>query len=81
MSKQDVDKLVKLAESFNGLVDVGEKVFEDGKLDFSDLNQVKPLGENLKKLYEAAKAYKEMVEEAKDIDAQEAIQIVSALFK
>lgn len=79
MSEQDVDKLELLAEAFNGLVRVGEDVFKDGKVDLSDLDQLKPLGENVQKLVKAVKAHKEMFAEAKDIDPMEAVKIVQKL--
>ena len=79
MSEKDVDKLELLAEAFNGLVRVGEDVFKDGKVDLSDLDQLKPLGENVQKLVKAVKAHKEMFAEAKDIDPMEAVKIVQKL--
>lgn len=36
MSEQDVDKLKRFVAAMDGIVEVGEKVFEDGKVDFSD---------------------------------------------
>jgi hypothetical protein len=76
---QDVDKLEKLAKGLADLVDVGEEVMKDGKIDFSDVTALPKLSEPVKNIYEAVKAYKEMGEEVKDMDAAEAIKIVTAL--
>ena len=77
--KHDTDKLELLAEGINEAVDVVEDVMEDGEVSFTDLDQVKPLKDALMKIYTASKAYKEMMAEAKDIDAVEAIKIVQVL--
>lgn len=77
--KQDVDKLLRLSESVNRLVDIGEEVMEDGEVGFSDLGQVGPLAKELKEMVELRKHYREMIAEGKDIDPIEAVQIVQAL--
>jgi hypothetical protein len=79
--KHDTDKLELLAEGINEAVDVVEDVMEDGEITFTDLDQVKPLKDALTKIYNASKAYKEMMAEAKDIDAVEAIKIVQVLLE
>ncbi len=33
---QDIDKLEKLAKGLKGIIKTGEKIMEDGKVDFSD---------------------------------------------
>lgn len=80
MSSTDTDKLELLADGINGIVDVAEDVFEDGKVDFSDIDQIQPLKNEIEKIVNAGKAYKEMVAEAKDIDPIEAVKIVQILF-
>ena len=77
--KQDVDKLKLLAEGMNDLVDVGEDVFSDGKVDLGDLQYLGDMGKASMKIIKSVKEYKEMYAEAKDIDALEAIEIVKAL--
>ena len=81
MSNQDVDKLLKAIESINGIVSVGEKVFKDGKVNWADTVHVPELYKAVEELVSAAKEYKEIGEEIKDIDGAEAIQLVSKLFK
>jgi hypothetical protein len=78
-TETDTDKLELLAEGFKDLTTVGEAIFEDGEVTFSDLDQVGPMKDAAMKIYKAAKAYKEMIGEAKDIDAVEAIKIVQIL--
>lgn len=77
---QDVDKLELLADSINGLVDIGEDVLEDGKIDLNDLKYLGDLGKESQKFIKAVKAYKEIISEAKDIDPLEAVKIVQTLF-
>lgn len=79
MSSQDIDKLELLADGINGIVDVGEEILEDGKIGFDDLQHSKELYEEVKKVVEAAKSYKELMEEAKDVDPAEAIRFVQVL--
>lgn len=79
--KQDIDKLLLLADGINGLVDVGEAIMEDGKISLGDINQLVPLKNEVEKIVKAVKEARELLEEAKDIDSAEAVQIVSALLK
>ena len=77
---QDVDKLELAIDGAKAVMSVGEKVMADGKVDWADSVHVPELFEAVKKLVEAGKAYKELSEEAKDIDGAEAIKLVSKLF-
>lgn len=80
MSK-DIDKLLKLSNSINSMVDIGEEVFKDGKVDFADVAQIGPLLKEIGDLVEVFKARQEMIEELKDIDPGEAVQIIQALLE
>lgn len=78
---QDIDKLLKLSNSINSMVDIGEEVFKDGKVDFADVAQIGPLLKEIGDLVEVFKARQEMIEELKDIDPAEAVQIIQALLE
>lgn len=79
MERQDVDKLLLIASSIRDLVEIGEDVMEDGKVDFADLAHASRILPVVQKIYEAVKAGEELVEEAKDIDSEEAVEILRAL--
>ena len=78
---QDIDKLEKAIDGLQGMVSVGEKIMADGKVDFADSAYIPELYEAVKKCVEAGKAYKELGEEVKDIDALEAVKLIQKLFK
>lgn len=78
---QDIDKLLKLSNSINSMVDIGEEVFKDGKVDFADVAQIGPLLKQVGDLVEVYKARKELIEEVKDLDKEELIQIIQALLE
>ena len=77
---QDVDKLEKLFKGFKAAVAVGEKVMSDGKIDWSDTVHVPELYSAVEEIVKAVKEYKELGEEIKDIDGEEAIKLVSIIF-
>ena len=81
MSKQDTDKLELAVEGINGVIRAGEKIMSDGKVDFADSIHVPELFDAVKKLVEAAKSAKELIEESKDLDGAEAIKLVGKMFK
>jgi|DEB0MinimDraft_3_1074331.scaffolds.fasta_scaffold00643_7 hypothetical protein len=78
---QDNDKLLKLANSINSLVDIGEEVFKDGKVDFADVAQIGPLLKEVGDLVDVFKARQELLEEVKDLDASEAVEFIQALLE
>lgn len=80
MSNEDIDKLELAIKSLKGLISIGEEVMEDGKVDFADVNQIQPLIKEIKNVIDAAKAYKEIGAEAKDIDGLEASKLIALLF-
>jgi prefoldin subunit 5 len=80
MNTQDIDKLEAGIRSIQGLVKVGEKVFADGKVDIKDLGNLPELFNAGTDAVKAFKEAKEMLEEVKDLDGEEAIRIVSLLF-
>ena len=80
MSEQDIDKLELAIDGLKEVIKVGEKVMDDGKVDFADSVHIPDLYEAVKKVIEAGKAYKELGAEIKDIDNVEAVRLISKLF-
>ena len=78
-TKEDIDKLLRLAGSVKRTIAIGENVMEDGEVTFGDLDQVAPLAKEVKEMIELKKHYKEMVAEGKDIDPVEAVQLLQAI--
>lgn len=76
---QDIDKLELLAKGLKEVVGVGEKVMEDGEVNWADSQHVPELFEAVKKVVEAAKEYKELGEEIKDLDGAEAVKLLSQI--
>jgi hypothetical protein len=79
--KTDVDKLLLLAKTLNELVKIGESVMKDGKIDLLDIPELPALASKIGDIVTLVKASKELIEEGKDIDAAEAIEIVRVLLK
>lgn len=77
----DIDKLLLLAKTINELVKIGESVMEDGEVNLMDIPELPALAEKLGDIITLVKAGKELLEEGKDIDAMEAVEIVRVLLK
>ena len=77
----DVDKLLLLAKTLNELVKIGESIMKDGKVDLLDIAELPALASKIGDIVTLVKANKELMEEGKDIDAAEAVEIVRALLK
>lgn len=80
MSNTDIDKLELSIKTIKAMINIGEEVMDDGKVDFGDINQIQPLITEVKNAIEAVKAYKEIGAEAKDIDGIEASKLIALLF-
>lgn len=80
MSNTDTDKLELAVSSLKGLVNIGETILEDGKVDLMDIGQLKPLADEVQNLIKAVKAYKELGEEIKDIEGAEAARLIAIIF-
>lgn len=75
----EVEKLEKLVNKLDDLVELGEKVFEDGKVDFADIGKAPELFNILKDVYELiSKDGKQMISELKDLDYSEVIKLIEA---
>lgn len=68
---QDVDKLKKFVNDLDKLIEVGENVLKDGKIDFTDVMYVTALAPVLTSLYESWGNKEEMFAEIKDMDWSE----------
>lgn len=71
MSEHGVEKIKVLFKALDDLVEFGEDVFADGKVDMADIGHVSklmPIGQDL---YASFKAFKEMKDEFKDMDWEE----------
>ena len=79
MTDQDIDKASLIAEGLNELVDVGEKVFADGVVNWKDIEHSDDLMEAAKKIYNGFKDFKELKEEIKDIDPAEAVVLLQKI--
>ena len=78
MSKQDVDKMKMLVALLDDAVELGEKVFDDGKVDFADLSKAPELVKLMTAMFGLMKDHgKEIIEELKDIDFGEAIEVIA----
>jgi len=77
---QDTDKLELAIDGIKGVVSVGEKIMKDGKVGFEDSIHIPELYRALQECVEAGKAYKELGEEVKDIQADEAIKLITKIF-
>ena len=72
---QDIDKLELLVNSSDRLVKVGEKIMADGEVTWMDAQHAPEFMEAGIDFIKALKAYREIVEEVKDIDALELAKI------
>lgn len=79
MSNTDVDKLIKLVKALDSLVELGEAVLEDGKVDFSDVAQLPRLAPAVQELYGVWSSKDELLAELKDLDYDELVQIIQAV--
>ena len=67
--------------TLKGLVNIGEDVLADGKVDLKDIVHIKPLIDEAMNVVKAIKAYKEIGAEIKDIDGVEAVRLMSIIFE
>jgi len=80
MSKQDVDKIKKLVNILDDMVEIGEVVFEDGKISLTDITEIPKLGNVINDLVQLWGAKDEMAAELKDLDVQELKELLDAAF-
>lgn len=73
---KSIKEILELLEGVKLLGVAGKKVFADGKVDMNDLSIALGLLQNLKVLSDAVAGVDQVIEEAKDLSADEANQIV-----
>lgn len=61
----DVENLKKLAKALDSIVEVGEEIMSDGKVDFNDAPSAIKLAQPAKDIYDAFQAKDAVVEELK----------------
>jgi len=78
--KIGIEKSKKFVEAMDDLVELGEDLMKDGKIDLGDIMHLPKAGEVLPKVFMAAKEYKEILKEMKDLDAEEFKQLMDEAF-
>lgn len=78
MSEVSNEKLLKFVNAMDDLVELGEEVMKDGKIDLGDITSLPQAGRVLSDLIEVGKSYKDMLAELKDLDKDEFKQLVDA---
>ena len=79
VAEKDVDKLEKLAFTLNGLVEIGEEIFKDGKVNLADMAQLGPLALRIKELVDLRNDLAEMKSEFKNANTAQALKVIQAL--
>jgi hypothetical protein len=80
MSEVSNEKLKKFVNAMDDLVELGEELMEDGKIDLGDITSLPKAGSVLSELIEVGKQYKEMLAELKDLDKEEFKELLDAAF-
>lgn len=78
--KKGIEKLKAFVDVMDELVELGEEIMEDGKVDLADLGSLPKAGSVLPKAFSAAKEYKEMLLELKDLDKEELKELLDVAF-
>ena len=73
---ENVDKLKELVKALDEIVELGEALMADGKVDFADLKQLPDVAPIASKLMEAWKNKEELVAEIRDLDYAELIELL-----
>lgn len=73
------EKIEAILENVKELVIIGKKVKEDGKVDLADLPHVIALLPKLPKMIEDFKALSDAIEEGKDLDVSEVVDLIQKI--
>ena len=76
---ENVDKLKALVSVMDEMVELGEALMADGKVDFADIQHLPKLAPIATKLVESWKAKEEMLLELKDLDYAEVVELLGAV--
>lgn len=74
------EKLKKFVHAMDDMVELGEEIMKDGKIDLADLGSLPKAGSVITELYSVGKEYKAMLEELKDLDKDEFKELIDAAF-
>lgn len=69
--KKGIEKLEAFIDAMDDAVELGEELLKDGKVDLGDIASLPKAATVLTKVYGAAKEYKEMLAEIRDLDGEE----------
>jgi hypothetical protein len=78
MSEVSNEKLLKFVNTMDDLVELGEELMKDGKIDLGDITSLPKAASVVSELVEVGKQYKEMLVELKDLDKEELKQLIDA---
>jgi hypothetical protein len=76
---ENVDKLKKLVAALDSMVELGEDLLADGKVDFADIQHLPKLAPIASELMDCWKNKEEMLLEVRDLDYNEVIELVSVI--
>ena len=76
--KENNDKLLKLVNVMDEIVELGEDLMKDGKIDLADITSLPKAASVVSELVDVAKSYKEMLAELKDLDKEELKELIDA---
>jgi hypothetical protein len=76
---ENVDKLKKLVAALDSMVELGEDLLADGKVDFTDIQHLPKLAPIASELMDCWKNKEEMLLEVRDLDYNEVIELVSVI--
>lgn len=72
------EKLVALVNALDEMVELGEEMLKDGKIDLADIGSLPKAASVLTAMYAVAKDYPILLAELKDLDAEELKEIIDA---
>ena len=77
----DIDKLLLILDQIEKLGVGAKKIMKDGKVDMADLPIAVGLLGEIAGMIDAFKSAKEALEEAKDLDSVEGLEVVKKLYE
>ena len=76
--KLGIEKLLRFTNAMDDAVELGEEVMADGKIDLADIKSIPKAGTVLPEVFMAAREWKGMLLEFKDLDGDEIKEIIDA---
>ena len=73
---ENVDKLKKLVAALDSMVELGEDLLADGKVDFADIQHLPKLAPIASELMDCWEAKEEMLAELRDLDYSEVAELL-----